>query len=483
MGWHSVSKKMCKSTLCALRAVAILIALIPIAFSQDAPTSAAAAAGKTLWVTNDGADGATCGSRAKPCRSISQAIENASDGDSIGVGAGHYGNVSGNPNFGGPGDEHPGFPYIGVHGEPGLAGCIVCITKALRISSIHGAAVTVIEGSPSTPYGSNVMITHDHVVFGTKNHGFTITGGNTYGVTVAFFLGTFDVNLGHITVAGNVDVNDTNGFVFSGDYLTAFQLHGCPPDACSRSSPIVFSDNKAFGNGIGFSVVANADGGPVFLRNNLASGAGSGFVANAGTCPSCGESFSGNDTDQVTDNVAAHCGTGFSMYTVGVVDGNTASDNANAGFIIDAPFTESFRSNSAIGNGGPGVIINFSPDEFHVLTAGGGFLAFSRNNFFGNDRNRPVLSLGVLGLTELNPGPSAHCGVLNVGALAAISGPVAVTPPPIVNLQAAGNFWGSSNGPAPTGAGDAVGGACDQNGGVTNAKPFSTVTLAITSLN
>jgi hypothetical protein len=475
---------MCKSTLCALRAIAILFGLIPIAFSQDAPTSAAAAAGKTLWVTNDGADGATCGSRAKPCRSISQAIENASDGDSIGVGAGHYGNVSGNPNFGGPGDEHPGFPDIGHHPQLGSnAGCIVCITKALRIYSIHGAAVTVIEGSPSTPYSSNVMIAHDHVVFGAKNNGFTITGGNTYGVTVAYNLNNFNTTLGHITVAGNVDVNDTNGFVFSGAYLTAFQRGSCPPDACFRPSPIVFSDNKAFGNGIGFSVVANADIGPVFVRNNLASGAGSGFVADAGNCPSCDETFSGNGSDQVTDNVAAHCGTGFSMYSVGVVEGNTASGNANAGFIINAPVTESFRSNSAIGNGGPGVIVNFSPDEFDLQSDGGGFSAFSRNNFFGNDRNRPSLTLGTPYLAAFNPGPSAHCGVLNVGALAAISGPVAVTPPPTINLQAAGNFWGSTNGPAPTGAGDAVGGACDQNGGVTNAKPFSTVTLAITSLN
>jgi hypothetical protein len=471
---------MCNSSL-ALRALAILLGLIPIAFSQDAPTSAAATVGKTLWVTNDGADDATCGSRAKPCRSISQAIENASDGDNIWVGAGHYGSVSGNPNFGGPGDEHPGFPDIGYHPQLDGAGCIVCITKALRIYSIHGAAVTVIEGSPSTPYRSNVMIAHDRVVFGAKNNGFTITGGNTYGVTVAYRLGVFNTNLGHITVAGNVDVNDINGFVFSGEYLTAFALGQCPSDACFRSSPIVFSDNKAFGNGIGFSVVANADTGAVFVRNNLASGAGSGFVANAGNCPSCGESFSGNYYDQVTDNVAAHCGTGFSMYTVGVVQGNTASDNANAGFIIHAPITESFRSNSAIGNGGPGVIINFSPDEFHLYA--GGFSAFSRNNFFGNDRNRPSLTLGTPYLAELNPGPSAHCGVLNVGALAAISGPVAVTPPPTINLQAAGNFWGSTNGPMATGAGDAVGGACDQNGGVTGAKPFATVAFGITSLN
>jgi hypothetical protein len=130
------------------------------------------------------------------------------------------------------------------------------------------------------------------------------------------------------------------------------------------------------------------------------------------------------------------------------------------------------------------VIVNFSPDAFDLQPDGSGFTAFNSNNFYGNDRNRPSLTVGPPILAELNPGPSAHCGVLNVGALAAISGPVAVTPPPTTNLQAAGNFWGSaSSGPMNTGAADAAGGACDQNGGVTKTKPFATVAFAITSLN
>jgi len=38
-----------------------------------------------LRVTNDGVDSATCGSQARPCRSISQAIENVPDVDTIEV--------------------------------------------------------------------------------------------------------------------------------------------------------------------------------------------------------------------------------------------------------------------------------------------------------------------------------------------------------------------------------------------------------------
>jgi hypothetical protein len=43
------------------------------------------------------------------------------------------------------------------------------------------------------------------------------------------------------------------------------------------------------------------------------------------------------------------------------------------------------------------------------------------------------------------------------------------------------NFWGSTHGPAANGVGDAVGGECDQNGGVTIAKSFATIPFGITA--
>jgi len=52
----------------------------------------ASAAGRTIYVTNDGTDSAGCGAQANACRSISQGLENAVDGDTILVGAGRYGN-------------------------------------------------------------------------------------------------------------------------------------------------------------------------------------------------------------------------------------------------------------------------------------------------------------------------------------------------------------------------------------------------------
>jgi hypothetical protein len=113
------------------------------------------------------------------------------------------------------------------------------------------------------------------------------------------------------------------------------------------------------------------------------------------------------------------------------------------------------------------------------------FQVFNQNNFYGNDRNRAVLSLATenfgVGPGPYNPGPSAHCGILNVGALAVVTGPQTGGTPPVMNLPAAGNFWGSAKGPAPTGVGDAAGGACDQNGGVTSVKSFSAADFAITN--
>ena len=123
----------------AFKLFSIFIAALSAAIVMCGVASATSA---TLRVTNDGADSATCGAPTKPCRTVSQAIENAADGDSIEVGAGLYGNVSGDPNFGGPGDEHA---QMGL--DPSQ-GCIICINKGVHIYSLHGAAVTIIQAIP-----------------------------------------------------------------------------------------------------------------------------------------------------------------------------------------------------------------------------------------------------------------------------------------------------------------------------------------------
>jgi hypothetical protein len=92
--------------------------------------SNAARAGSTLYVTNDGTDSAGCGARAHACRSISQGLANATDGDTNLVGAGRYGNISGGASYTGAGDEQPQqFSYntridkLGTDGSRSAASC------------------------------------------------------------------------------------------------------------------------------------------------------------------------------------------------------------------------------------------------------------------------------------------------------------------------------------------------------------------------
>jgi hypothetical protein len=451
---------------------------VAIAFAAVVNLVSASASGATLWVGNLGVDNASCRSQQSPCRSISQAIENAADGDTIKVGPGHYGNVSGNSNYGGLGDERPQIVSDG--------GCVVCISKALRIYSVGGAAVTIIEGIPGTAYTTNVQILHDGVVLGAPGMGFTLTGGNTIGLLID----QNDPDNGgspglllqrNITVAGNVDLGDQNGFAFNG---LSFTDRPCPVPQCAAIAQILFADNEASGNaGAGFKVtVGEFFGGPITLQGNLARGAGTGFAATAGCREeACLEGSAGIVT--MTGNVAIHNGVGFVANGAGMT-ANTATGNSQAGFLV-IPAGGPFTKNSAIGNAGPGAIVQFSTGPFDSQP--GVFQPFSGNNFYGNDRNRPMLSLTIGSFGGANggppgydPGTSAHCGVLNVGALAFFWLQQGNTPAPM-KLPAAGNFWGSATGFTSTGAGDAVGGACDQNAGTTVAKPFATAAFATTS--
>ncbi|HZO21163.1 MAG TPA: hypothetical protein VFB37_01580 [Steroidobacteraceae bacterium] len=433
------------------------------------------AAATRVWVANNGVDSPSCGAASNPCRSISQGIENAQSGDTIYVGPGHYGNVSGSADYSGPGDERP---QTFVNDSEG---CLVCITKSLHIYSVSGASVTVIAGSPP-PQGSgismaNVAILQDGVAFGSAGHGFTLTGGSSVGLEIDYQTMEDVSSVGpsrNISVSGNVDIGDGSGFVFSGRTETTQE---CPTSSpvCAPTAQLLFSDNESYGNGgFSYSATANMDLGPgqVLFENNLAMGSGGGFQIQTGfQCKTCEVAIRASNI-QWRNNVATNSGIGFYANMPGEISGNTAAYNSQAGFQVTPGPPSLFQHNSAIGNSGPGVIIQWSPDAFTEF--GGSFQTFSQNNFFGNDRNRPTLALhtgdGGGGHGPYNPGPSAHCGVLNVGALADIIGGPAGTPPPRAPLAANYDYWGSAAGPKATGAGDAIGGACDQNNAVTTAR-------------
>jgi len=431
-----------------------------------------------VWVGTDGTDSSSCGASGKPCRSISQAIENAVAGDVIWVGPGHYGDLSGTGTYTGPGDEHASLKIL-IGG-----GCVVCIDKPITIYSVSGAAVTLIDGNPATAYNATVAILADDVVFGSPGHGFTLAGGNEIGVLVDF--NADGVPKKNIRIDSDVDVGDQNGFVFRGSVVGVF---GCPPGPeCLPTSQVLFTNDVATANpGVGFMATANRDFGPgrVIFQQNLASGCGTGYLVNTG------DQGEGNiDPDsagivQLTGNVASHCGVGFNTLLPGTLYGNTAAYNAQSGFVLVPSRGQAFQNNSAIGNSGPGVLVDFSTDA--TVISVGFFSHFTRNNFFGNDRARPAALAFLVQITAPFslpagfPGSSAHCGVLNVGGTAALVGPEAVSPPPAQIIVAAFNYWGTNHGPTAMGSGDAAGGVCDLNGGQTITSQYSTTAWPVTS--
>lgn len=118
---------------------------------------------ETLHVANNGVDSPTCGDKDSPCRSISQAIVNASAGDRIVVGPGRYGDLNGNGTFGEPGEE----------AAEADCSCMIKVDKPLKLESRDGAFVTVLDAGGAQM--SVVRIVASEVVFGAPHKGFTIT--------------------------------------------------------------------------------------------------------------------------------------------------------------------------------------------------------------------------------------------------------------------------------------------------------------------
>ena len=89
----------------------ILVSCVFVLTAVPTLTLSPRAGATTRRVANNGVDSASCGTSANPCRSITQAIANAADGDRIVVGPGTYGDLNNDGVLGNsPGEENPGFP-------------------------------------------------------------------------------------------------------------------------------------------------------------------------------------------------------------------------------------------------------------------------------------------------------------------------------------------------------------------------------------
>ena len=280
---------------------------------------------EVLHVANNGEDSPGCGRKAKPCRSIGQAIRNAAPGDTILVGPGRYGDLNSDNDFDDPGEE-PAQPNVGF-------GCVVCVDKRVRVLSTDGAAATIVDGgNPVSDFPYVVFISASGVTFGERNRGFTIKEGQLIGLGA----NAFDVR-----VVGNVALNNPNvGF--------------------SSVKSIYASDNLAVGSDFGFSFE-----GDVVLRNNIATGnrlIGFHLGGPNGSLLAIGNTASANLQGFHVDGSPL------------VLRNNIASGNTD-GFHVDGPDL-TFVRNAALGNKLAGVYVGPSVTQNSSR--------IHRNNIFGN---------------------------------------------------------------------------------------------------
>src|SRR3990172_4361461 len=235
----------------------------------------------TLHVANNGSDNDTCGAPSGPCRSISRAITNAIDGDTVVVGPGRYGDLNGNGTF---------EPGLGEEAAEVSFGCIcmIKVNKSLTLKSTDGAGATVLDVGGADVRGA--VIDANGVVFGERRHGFTIVNSRRE----ALLLGGSTEN---VTLAGNVAIrNGTNGndaFFIQGSGHTVsdneainnarsgFGIHG---SGHAVSNNVAISNLQGFevDNGVFTGNVANANrthgfvvnGSGVEIRRNIIVGNG-----------------------------------------------------------------------------------------------------------------------------------------------------------------------------------------------------------------
>jgi len=142
----------------------------------------------TLHVSMMGTDTPECGDKRSPCRTISQAVQNAPDGALVVVGPGRYGDLnadgvlSADPEVG---EEDP-VPC-------GSASCTVRLTKPVTVISSDGPGATVIDAG--TKLLTGVLVTSNGAQLGREGQGFTIAGAKAEAVTV---------RAGSVRIEGNI---------------------------------------------------------------------------------------------------------------------------------------------------------------------------------------------------------------------------------------------------------------------------------------
>jgi hypothetical protein len=309
-----------------------------------------------LYVAANGVDSAACGEKKSPCRSISRAIQNAINGDTIVVGPGRYGDLNGDGVFDDPGDEAA---EVG-----GGCYCMIKVNKLLTIEAQDGAAATVLDAGGADL--NVVRIEFSGTVFGKKKKGFTLTQAGSSGLFILPSAAGVRV-IGNVAIAnGTIGFNvNGSGNVLTGNVASANRFYGFYFDGNGN----VFTGNVASVNGgDGFSFNGN---GHVLTGN----------VANANS--SNGFYFNGSG-HVLTGNVASANGfSGFNFSGSGhVLTGNSALVNKRSGiFIFNSEGVDSatITKNNLFGNNGQQ---SYSFTNCGLLNQSGNSIS-APNNFWG----------------------------------------------------------------------------------------------------
>jgi hypothetical protein len=229
------------------RAAALLALLLALA----APAGAA-----KVYVANNGADGAACGTKSAPCRTIGAGIARAQAGDVVEVGPGRYGELDDDGWDDSPNEEV----------RNAECACFVRVDRRITVRSRDGASSTVL-----LPAAINVF-EGDRIVgveaagaeFGQPGHGFTIVGVADRVALEASGAGA--------KVAGNV-------VLFAGTGIAA------------TAPGVEVADNRVSRGDVGIALLA--DGG-LALRNSVMGNATAGFRIEAAGSVLDGNAVIGN---------------------------------------------------------------------------------------------------------------------------------------------------------------------------------------------
>jgi len=273
---------------------------------------------------------------AAPCRTISQGVAVAADGDRIVVQPGVYGDVDGDGEFVSAGDEPAEYD--------GGCNCLVSVDKSVSIVSQGGAGATTLRGAVDGLIAVNISA--PGVVLGKKKQGFSIVGDpqhDGYGLWV-----------GAAAPGARIEGN-----VFSRLETAVF---------------VAGSGAKVFGNRIAQTITHGiySEGEGIRIAANV--------VEQTGT-------FGGNDS---AIHVVGTAGAGHT------IEGNLVVGNFNLGiFVVDgssmaAGAAHVVRQNLVVGNGRVGIKVALAADSRAATVV--------ENSIYNND-NMSGANCGLLTLS------------------------------------------------------------------------------------